>query len=500
LAVGSDAGDYAFDGSAWTATPSGVPAQSVSCEGTIEAGVYCKAVGSGSTAGTFTTCAAPGCAGWTVDHDVAAAGFDPAAVACTGPEVCEAVGRSEASGLDGNWQPGVTVGDPFEGGHPTAVSCTSASFCMLVNSVGSVLRYDGASWTAPEQVVVRNNPSQTVFTSVSCVSASFCLAIDAGTLCFPASGCPAQAWLFDGRSWTATAAPTEDHNVSLTSVSCASGVFCAAVNGYGEESTYDGTSFSTLSPIDTGTGGRHLISISCPTDRFCAAVDQSSGDVVTFNGSSWSAPADIDGGAAFAGVSCTSSSFCVAVDFSNGDAFMFNGSVWSQPTLIDSAGGGMTTVSCASSTFCVAGDEDGNVVSWDGRNWSEPASVDPAGGGFVSVSCGSPSFCVAVDSIGRIVTYTGPPASTPTGNGGKGSAKCMVPRLKHLTLPAARKALAKAHCSLGMSKKPHHKQRGKPGRHKTWKLLVAGQSPAAGKREPTGSAVSVTLRWVAVKR
>jgi hypothetical protein len=43
------------------------------------------------------------------------------------------------------------------------------------------------------------------------------------------------------------------------------------------------------------------------------AVDQQ-GNALTWNGSTWSAPLDIDPGFSLTSVSCTSSTFCVAVD------------------------------------------------------------------------------------------------------------------------------------------------------------------------------------------
>jgi len=61
---------------------------------------------------------------------------------------------------------------------------------------------------------------------------------------------------------------------------------------------------------------------------------------------------------------------------------------------------------------------------------------------------------------------------------------CVVPSLKGDSLPAARRALGKAHCKLGKVSKPR-------GHHKT--LVVAGQGTKGGKTLADGAAVTVKL-------
>jgi hypothetical protein len=80
-----------------------------------------------------------------------------------------------------------------------------------------------------------------------------------------------------------------------------------------------------------GEGGISWPVVSCPASNFCAAVDGGGGNVVTFDGSTWSAPVAIDPEAAnsvsgpvlifLMSVSCHSAMFCVAGD-SIGDAFV----------------------------------------------------------------------------------------------------------------------------------------------------------------------------------
>ncbi len=100
--------------------------------------------------------------------------------------------------------------------------------------------------------------------------------------------------------------------------------------------------------------------------------------------SSWSAPVAIDGADTLTSVSCPSASFCVAVDDS-GNALTFNGSSWSAPTSIDMHV--LYSVSCTSASFCAAVDLGGNALTFNGSSWSAPTNIN--GHYLVSVSCTS---------------------------------------------------------------------------------------------------------------
>ena len=144
-----------------------------------------------------------------------------------------------------------------------------------------------------------------------------------------------------------------DSPFSAAAVSCTSASFCVAVDANGDATTFDGTSWSALTAIDSHPGG--LSSVSCSSATFCVAVDVD-GNAQTYNGTSWSTPTSVDGTSNIASVSCASASFCVAVDAS-GNAVTFNGSSWSAPVLIDA--GGVSSVSCPSTSFCMAVDGGG---------------------------------------------------------------------------------------------------------------------------------------------
>ena len=85
-----------------------------------------------------------------------------------------------------------------------------------------------------------------------------------------------------------------------------------------------------IDPLHGGGGG--LNSVSCPTASFCITVDRM-GDFLTYNGSSWSSPDEIDQNGLYS-VSCPTASFCAAVD-GKGNALTYKGSSWSSPDSID---------------------------------------------------------------------------------------------------------------------------------------------------------------------
>ena len=129
-----------------------------------------------------------------------------------------------------------------------------------------------------------------------------------------------------------------------------------AVDGGGRALTYNGRSWSAPAPIFTAT----ISSVSCTSASFCAAVT-GFGVVLTYNGSSWSAPVNV-GALGINSVSCASASFCAAV--SRGYALTYNGSSWSAPARV--ATSQLDSVSCPSASFCVAVDQIGNAVTYSG--------------------------------------------------------------------------------------------------------------------------------------
>lgn len=83
--------------------------------------------------------------------------------------------------------------------------------------------------------------------------------------------------------------------------------------------------------------------------------------------------------------------------------------------------------------------------------------------------------------VGKAGPCTPPPPPPP-------KKTCRVPKLKGKTTGQARKLLSTAHCALGKVTKPHAR-RG----HKLPPLVIAAQSPTAGKTRALGAKVAVRL-------
>jgi hypothetical protein len=259
------------------------------------------------------------------------------------------------------------------------------------------------SWSSPSQI-----DPDSYLSSVSCPSASFCAAVEWTHGTQPSGG---NVLTYNGSSWSS---PSDiDPGNNLASVSCPSASFCVAVDDQGNFVTYNGSSWSSPSPVDQSDSdlALGLDSVSCPSASFCVAVSGENSAFV-YNGSSWSSPSTIDLGESPESVSCPSASFCAAVG-EGGYALTYNGSSWSSASQIELTDN-LYSVSCPSASFCVAVDNLGNVITYNGSSWSSPSDID-AGGILDSVSCPSASFCVAVDGFdGYALTYNGSSWSSPS--------------------------------------------------------------------------------------
>jgi hypothetical protein len=276
-----------------------------------------------------------------------------------------------------------------------AVSCPTTRFCAVASdgdaNAGTMYTVNGTRWSEPSVISkYAGSPD-----SVSCVTSRFCVAIDnAGSV-----------YMFNGTRWSTPAEIDPVPPANQTAVSCASSTVCVAIDDSGGYETFNGTAWTKSQQFDHSGGGstaQHCSSnqegtcaapaaISCPSSNLCVAVD-GTGSVFTYNGSSWSAAAPVDGQTPIVSLSCApGTSFCVAVDGS-GNAMTFNGTSWSAPTPVGKPR--LDSVSCASSSFCVAVDASGDALRFDGTSWSAPAVV--AKSALDAISCASSSSCLAV--------------------------------------------------------------------------------------------------------
>ena len=188
-------------------------------------------------------------------------------------------------------------------------------------------------------------------------------------------------------SWSAGQRIDAGHG--LTSVSCASADFCAAVDSGGNAFTKSGGSWSPSQQLSSNG----LSWVSCPTAGFCVATSNGS-LLYTYSGGKWSSPTELFGvngaPAHLTSVSCTSATFCMATG--NMHAYKFSGGSWARGVLVE-RDNKLTAISCASAGFCAVVDSAGNAFTYSGSSWSPPKRL--AATAMTGVSCPTAGFCMA---------------------------------------------------------------------------------------------------------
>ncbi len=279
-----------------------------------------------------------------------------------------------------------------------SVSCTSSSFCALVDTSGNGVIYNGSSWTRSTGIDSHE------LESVSCTSSSFCVAVDS-----------AGGFLtWTGSAWSSSGTTMDTH--FFDDVSCqASGStkLCMAVDESGYSDTYNGSTWATK---QLAKYEGDFESVSCVSTTLCYGIlrydsestlykDTESGGTWT-----WSSVDNITSNVVDS-LSCTATSVCMAVD-NQGNTYVYNGSSWSGKGTL---GNGDGYVSCSGTTLttlaCVADDDEGNVYSYASGAWS-PGQLIDGPHQLDGISCPSTSFCAASDDDGNVMTYTAPSTST----------------------------------------------------------------------------------------
>lgn len=309
----------------------------------------------------------------------------------------------------------------------TGMSCPSASLCVAVDDSGSVVTSTnptgGASaWSTP--VVVDGSHK---LTGISCPSATFCAAVDdAGnvvTSTDPAGGASA---------WSAPALIGEQVGY-LAGISCPSSGLCVATGGYDTTGSIITSTNPTggASAWTTTLIGGQPSGVTCASAALCLVKDESGFDVSTNPTGGFNAWAIEEVGATgWSAPSCPSTSLCVAISRTGGISNA-GGSVitttepttpgaWSAPVEID-AGAALQSVTCPSAALCVAVNEHGELLTSTNPTggasaWSAPVKLDTRGTQpfeaqmiySVNVACGSTSLCVAYDTRGTVMTSTNP--------------------------------------------------------------------------------------------
>lgn len=353
----------------------------------------------------------------TVPSDAAAVD----SVSCVSAKFCEAVAPGAAYNWDGSQWTAQTVPASLSSAGLNGVSCASARFCETVgtglvngNQAGVAAVWNGSAWSAQSPP----NPAGAMsanLNAVSCASARSCEAVGQYQEQVAANDPKALAEAWNGSSWALqhAVAPAGATSNILSGVSCVSASFCAAVGRHPDSNggvdnlaeIWNGTTWlitAAASPTtQSGTSDNELSSVSCVSASFCQAVGSGPDGptAALWNGTSWTVQSipgsDLEGRE----VSCATVDFCMVGDGS-GDIDTWNGSSWSAGTGLP--GFFVTSVSCLSAGFCeVVGDGPSgeNAASWNGTSWTAQATPGPASNSFDSVTCTAASSCEAVGQM-----------------------------------------------------------------------------------------------------
>lgn len=262
--------------------------------------------------------------------------------------------------------------------HPKAVSCPSAVFCAVADSRGNIWTTseptEGISaWTlTPLDTETVEHETSFGLLDVSCPSASFCAVIDDLGTVFTSTE-PT-----DGASaWTETVLSDTD----FEAIACQSPSLCVITD-------FDGNVLTSAEPMAGGTtwnsahvDANGLGGVSCPSVSLCV-IGGFFGSVFTANDpnggtGAWTPQPEVDGLNYLLSLSCPSVSFCAAVD-SFGDHVLTSldpQHEWNlQPLAAPEA---LLSISCPSAAFCLIGGSNGSVVI------GTPESEEPSekGGG-----------------------------------------------------------------------------------------------------------------------
>ncbi|HEU5270412.1 MAG TPA: hypothetical protein VFU36_10865 [Jatrophihabitans sp.] len=164
---------------------------------------------------------------------------EASSIDCPSATFCAAVGDSQAYFFDGaNWR---SASRPIDHAH-VSISCPLVSFCVTSDAYSEVGIFDGRSWSRHQvDPAMTSKQTQRLYSlaaqaepdqaSVSCTSKTFCVLVDA----------IGHASEFDGVNWSRPMAIDPKVDVSrgnpISSVSCATTTFCVAIDANGNVMT-----------------------------------------------------------------------------------------------------------------------------------------------------------------------------------------------------------------------------------------------------------------------
>ncbi len=259
--------------------------------------------------------------------------------------------------------------------------------------------------------------TSTVITTMSCPTATYCVGTSTnGYIYTLSSGTWSQGQQVDTNSNQPVegfTGPGTNSLGQLTSISCPTTTFCAAVDNGGYAFIYSAGSWSAGQQIYTnggsstailnGTVSAEINAVSCANPNFCIALDNG-GTINTYSDGVWSSSQQVDNSGTWVAVSCAPTEFCVGVDAS-GSALIYSGGSWSAGQRIDTGPNGygvLNSASCPTTGFCVVADQTGNVLNYASGTWSPPQPIYKRGG--LNISCVTANFCMGI-SDGTVFEY-----------------------------------------------------------------------------------------------
>jgi len=284
-----------------------------------------------------------------------------------------------------------SISGPSTGGdaYVNAISCVSDKFCVAGGIYKDTLNHyrafvsvwKNSVWTDREVTYDLNIGLFAAVNAISCVSSTFCVA--GGQYSDGPFQTQAFVSVYDGTDWTdhevannsAGSVNNTGGNAGISSVSCVSSSFCAAVGGYVDDSDH-GQAFTSVFKDNTWTdygvannssnsglnqgGLARLSEVSCVSSSFCVAGGQFSDQ----------------GGLSQALISVYVSSSTVSVTYSGGGG---TGAVPTQSALNQGA-----TFSVAANSLTKSGF---NFAGWtDGTNTYQPGSTYTMGSSPVTLT------------------------------------------------------------------------------------------------------------------
>jgi hypothetical protein len=359
---------------------------------------------------------------WTIEpspNPAGAVASGLAAVSCSGPGSCVAVGATS---------------------HPSG---------QQLHQVALIERLSDGTWRIEKNPAVGSGTTS-LLEGVSCPVAEFCAAVGYAD---PSFDLLAEIW--NGTSWSAASLPPPvgGADPSLAAVSCAAKDVCVAVGNYIENKTdtyrplverLNGSTWSLIpAPAPMGASGdSEFTGIDCPVPRSCEVVgnvgyNDTLQKVFAYglSGSAWTLQHQVnpgpDPGNTDNAVSCSAPETCTSV----GSAYVvqefvlaeyWNGSTWvrqATPAPANRPDNSLYDVSCDGGSSCVAigeswrvNQKNGHLVAprvraevWNGTSWSlsEPVVPTAVTVGLSGISCPSPSTCISVGSSSTSPTSGG---------------------------------------------------------------------------------------------